>query len=63
MSVNVILQSRGQGPKKMETYGTNLSPTFNKNQDLVHWIGKHQYIEIQSEILSNNSDIHGNWSF
>ena len=31
----VILKSRGQGPKKMKNYGTNLSRTFNKNLDLV----------------------------
>ena len=36
----VILKSRGQGPKKMENYGTNLSRTFNKNLDLVPWIGE-----------------------
>ena len=35
-----ILKSRGQGPKKMENYGTNLSRTFNKNLDLVPWIGE-----------------------
>ena len=36
----VILKSRGQGPKKMENYGTNLSRTFNKNLDLVPCIGE-----------------------
>ena len=37
----VILKSRGQGPKKMEKYGTNLSLTLNKNLDLVPWIGEY----------------------
>ena len=32
---NVILQSRGQDPQKSENYETLMSPTFNKNQDLV----------------------------
>ena len=36
----VIVKSRGQGPKKMESYGTNLSHTFNMNLDLVPWIGE-----------------------
>ena len=36
----VIPKSRGQGPKKMENYKTNLSRTFNKNLDLVPWIGE-----------------------
>ena len=36
----VILKSRGQGPKKRENYGTNMSYTFNKNLDLVTWIGE-----------------------
>ena len=30
----------------MENYGTNLSPTFNKNYYLVPWIGEQQYIEM-----------------
>ena len=34
----VILKSRGQGPKKMENYGTNLPRNFNKNLDIVPWI-------------------------
>ena len=55
----VILQSRGQGPKKMENYGTNLSLTFNKNQVLAPWIGKQLYIEIMVGHFSNNPDIHG----
>ena len=36
----VILKSRGHGPKKMENYETNMSRTFNKNLDLVPWIGE-----------------------
>ena len=35
-----ILKSRGQGPKKMENYWTNLSRTFKKNVDLVPLIGE-----------------------
>ena len=35
-----VLKSRGQGPKKTENYDTNLSLTFNKNFDLVPWIGE-----------------------
>ena len=35
----VLLKSRGQGPF-LENYGTNLSLTFNKNLDLVPWIGE-----------------------
>ena len=31
----IILKSRGQGQKKIENYGTNLSRTFKKNLDLV----------------------------
>ena len=34
----VVLRFRGQGPKIRDNYGTNLSPTFNKNQDLLPWI-------------------------
>ena len=30
----IILQSTGQDPKMSENYGTNISPTFNKNQTL-----------------------------
>ena len=43
----------------MENYGKNLSPTFNKNQDLVAWIGEQQYNEMLVRHLSNNSDICG----
>ena len=33
--------SRGKYTKKKgENYGTNLSPTFNKNQDRVPWFGE-----------------------
>ena len=35
--------SGGQGPKKQANYWTNLSPNFNKNQDLVTWIGEQPY--------------------
>ena len=31
----VVLQSRGQGSKKMDNYRTIMSPTFYKNKDLV----------------------------
>ena len=36
---DIILQSKEQDPKKSENYVINLSPTFNKNQDLVPGIG------------------------
>ena len=36
----VVLQYWGQDPQKSENYGTSLSPTFNKNQDLVPWNGE-----------------------
>ena len=52
-----ILQSRGQDPKKSEIYGTNLSPKFNKNQDLVPWIGEEQCIKMLFWHVSNNPDI------
>ena len=52
----VVLQSRGQGPEKMENYGTNISPSFNKNQDLVPWIGEQQYIEMLLLLFANNPD-------
>ena len=42
----VVLQSRGKGPKKKKNYGTNMFPTFNKNQDLLPWIGEQRYIEM-----------------
>ena len=32
--------------KKVENYGTNLSPTFKKNQELVPRIGEQPYIEM-----------------
>ena len=40
LNVWLLLNPRGQGPKKIEKYGTNLSRTFNKNLDLVPWIGE-----------------------
>ena len=43
----------------MENYGTNLSPTFNKYQDLVPWIGGHLYNETLIWYFSNNPDICG----
>ena len=43
----------------MENYGTKLSPTFNKNEDLVNWIGEQQYIEMLVWHFSNNHDICG----
>ena len=49
----IILQSRGQDPKKSDNYGTNLCPTINKNQDLVPWIGEEQCIELLSLHFSN----------
>ena len=43
----------------MENYGTNLSPIFNKNQDLVPWIKEGQYIKMLFCNFSNNADIVG----
>ena len=54
----VFLQSRGQGPKKMENYGANLSPTFIKNYDVVTWIGEQQYLEMLVRHFSIDSDIY-----
>ena len=34
----VVLQFRVRGPKKMKNYSANLSPTFDKDQDLVFCI-------------------------
>ena len=42
---------------KMEKYGTNLSPTFNKDQDLVQWIGERRNIERLVRHLFYNTDI------
>ena len=38
----------------MGNYGTNISPTFNTNQDIVPWIGIQQYIEILVWNFPNN---------
>ena len=43
----------------MENCGINLSPTLNKNQDLVLWIGEQQNIEIFGGHFSNNLVIGG----
>ena len=43
--------------KREQNYGPNLSPTFNKHQDRVPWIGEQQYIEILFWYFSNNSNI------
>ena len=43
----------------MEHYGTNLSPNFNKNQDLVPWIGDKRYIKMLVGHFSNNLEIGG----
>ena len=42
----IIFTSRGQGPKKIENYGTNLSCTFNKNLDLVPLIREKPYTQM-----------------
>ena len=54
-----IFQTRGEDPKKSENHGTNLAPAFNKNQDLVPWIGEEQCIEMSFWNFSNNLDICG----
>ena len=55
----VLLQSRGQGPKNIENYGTNLSPTFNKNKDLVPWIGEQRYLKTLVHHFSIDRDMYG----
>ena len=55
----VLFQFRGQGLKKMENYGTNLPPTFNKNQDLVPWLKEQQSFEILVKHFSIDPDIYG----
>ena len=53
------LTKPGYKVKKMENHGINLSPTFNKDQDLVPWIEGQLYIEMWIRYFSNNPDIHG----
>ena len=53
----VVPQSRMKDPKKIENYGTNLSPSFNKNQDLSSWIGEQQYTEMLDGQFSNIPDV------
>ena len=55
----IVVQSRGQCPKNMENHGTNLSPTFNDNQDLVPWIGEQQYIKMLVRNFPKDPDICG----
>ena len=55
----IVRQFRGQCPKKQENYGTNLSPTFYKNQDLVPWIGEQPNIKMLVLHFPNNPDICG----
>ena len=55
----VVLQSRGQSPKKRENYGIYLSLNFNKNQHLVPGIGGHRCIKILVRYFSNHPDICG----
>ena len=54
----VVFKSRGQGPKKIENYGTNMSRTLNKNLDLVPWIGEKSYTQMLIWYFSNNLDIY-----
>ena len=42
--------------KRSENHGTNLSPSFNKNNDLVPWNGEEQGIEMLFLHFSNNTD-------
>ena len=51
--------TQGQGPKKMENYGTNLSPAFIKNWDLVPWIGEQQNLEILVRHFSIDPNTYG----
>ena len=43
--------------KRWKTTGQNLSPTFNKNQDLVPWIEGQRCIEMLVRYFSTNPDI------
>ena len=43
----------------MEDQGTNLFPSFDKDQDLVPWIGEQLYIEIWIRYFSNDPDLNG----
>ena len=47
----------------MENYGTNLAPTFNKNQDLVPWIVEQKYIKMLIWHFPNNPDMRLCWKF
>ena len=42
----------------MENLGTNLSPSFDKDQDIFPWIGGQLYIEMLIRYFSNHPDIH-----
>ena len=53
-----IIKTMGKGPKKMETYRTNLSRTFNKILDLVPWIGEQLYTQIWIWYFPNIFDIY-----
>jgi hypothetical protein len=42
----------------MENYAANLSRTFNKNLDLVPWIGEKPYTQMLIWYFSNNLNIY-----
>ena len=50
---------QGTRLKKDGNYVTNLSPIFNKNQDVVPWIGEGQYNKMLFCNFSKNPDICG----
>ena len=51
-------QIQGTRSKKDKELRTNLSLTFNKNLDLVPWIGLYSYIQMLIWYFSNNLDIY-----
>ena len=57
--LDTLLNSTGQGFLKMENYRTNQSPTFNKNQDHVPWIGEQWHIVMLLRHFPKNPDVWG----
>ena len=61
-NISMYCSSPIQGRRSKEVkknYKTNLSPTFNKNQGLLPWIGEQGYIEMFFQQFSNIPDICG----
>ena len=58
-NVSLFSNPEDQFLKSKKKYVTKLSPTFNKNQHLVYWIGEQWCIEMLVRQFSNNPDICG----